>query len=212
MPRDFPNSTGSYLSGGDLDVSGSAFSISAWVRMDSYPGDGDGYIVTNGPAHWALGWFRNIPQFWTGGVAIASASTASTGVWFHIAGTQVGTGASDKKIYLNNSVVVTGTGTANGTTGTAVRVGYFGTYGFDGQIAHVGVWNAGLSADEVAALYRGVSPGRIRPNSLKGHWPLYGVAYPEPDLSGNGFSLTQTGTVNAYTTSQPGVGRPRGVS
>lgn len=59
-----------------------------------------------------------------------------------------------------------------------------------GRIAEAGIWNVQLNASEIAALAKGVSPLRIRPNALVAYWPLFGVGSPEPDYSNGGFHLT----------------------
>ncbi len=68
---------------------------------------------------------------------------------------------------------------------------------FDGDIAEVGIWNAALTASEMASLGKRFSPRLIRPQSLKGYWPLTGKYSPEIDLArGN------NGTVTGATASE----------
>ena len=43
---------------------------------------------------------------------------------------------------------------------------------FSGDIAEVGIWNVDLSAAEIAALAKGVSPALIRPQNLLPHLEL----------------------------------------
>lgn len=69
-----------------------------------------------------------------------------------------------------------------------------GTNPMPGRIGEVGVYNVALSDAEVAAHAGGVSLRLIRPASLVGYWPVWGVASPEPDLSGGGRNMTLTGT------------------
>lgn len=61
----------------------------------------------------------------------------------------------------------------------------------DGRVAEAAIWNVALTASEVAALAKGVSPLQIRPASLQAYWPLIGRQSPEPDWVG-GFNLTLT--------------------
>lgn len=63
----------------------------------------------------------------------------------------------------------------------------------DGSIASAGLWNAALTAKEIAALGQGVSPLYVRPGNLVGYWPLWGVHSPEIDLVGTPHVLTVTG-------------------
>ncbi len=123
-------------------------------------------------------------------------TTVSTGNWHHVCGVY---NMTDLRIYLDG--VLDGTPTAN--TGTILtgagdaRVGLLGGtfFPFDGDLAEMAVWDTGLSAVEVAALAKGVSPNRIRRTSLAGYWPLYGNSFPEIDLSGNRDNGIQVGTV-----------------
>jgi hypothetical protein len=65
---------------------------------------------------------------------------------------------------------------------------------FDGAVAEAALWSNWLTLPELNALLAGVNPQRIRPQSLVGYWPLWGLLSPEPDLSGNGNSMTLTGS------------------
>jgi Concanavalin A-like lectin/glucanases superfamily len=127
------------------------------------------------------------------------------GGWHHLAGTfKASTG--EGIVYVD--------GIASGT----VSSGYSGVGGgnqnfiignqsgggspfFNGKLAEGALWNAVLSPNEIASLASGSLPYQIRPLSLAGYWPLYGVASPEPDLSGNGNNGTLTGTT--YTNHPP---------
>jgi len=59
--------------------------------------------------------------------------------------------------------------------------------------AEFAVWDVVLTQDEVTALENGVSPNMIRRKHLVHYSPLYGVASPEPDLSGNKNNLVVSG-------------------
>lgn len=102
--------------------------------------------------------------------------------------------ATDRRAYLNgggegtNTVSNVPTGLNNtllaASQGAAVA-NFAAT-----RLAEVGVWNVALNTSEIAALAKGVSPLRIRPNALVAYWPLFGVGSPEPDYSNGGFHLT----------------------
>ena len=63
-------------------------------------------------------------------------------------------------------------------------------------ISEIAIWkNIALSLAEIQALAKGVSPIRIRKPDF--YSPIWGVASPEPDLSGNGNNGTVVGTVLA---------------
>jgi hypothetical protein len=56
--------------------------------------------------------------------------------------------------------------------------------------AEAAIWNVALTANEIAALAKGIRPNRVRRASLVAYWPLWGLLSPEPDFSGNKYSLT----------------------
>ena len=68
--------------------------------------------------------------------------------------------------------------------------------GIAGNIAHVGIWNVALTDGEVAMLASGLSPQRVRPQSLIAYLPFLGRDSPEIDIVGG-----KTFTVNGATTS-----------
>lgn len=86
-------------------------------------------------------------------------------------------------------------------TGTnPMLIGIFqdGTNPWIGRIAEVALWKGHtLTQAEVTALHNGARILSIAPAYLKGYWPLWGVATPEPDLSGNAYHGTVTGAVLA---------------
>ena len=67
----------------------------------------------------------------------------------------------------------------------------------NGRLAEAAIHTAALSAGEMLALSRGVRPTRVRPQSLAGYWPLWGLSSPEPDLSGSANNGTLHGTSQA---------------
>jgi len=76
-----------------------------------------------------------------------------------------------------------------------------GTEAYPGTIAEVGLWNVVLSTDQMAAIRRNSMPYF----SPRGRWPLWGIATPEIDLSGNLNSGTVTG---ASAANGPPTGKP----
>lgn len=116
--------------------------------------------------------------------------------WVHVAG--VIESATSRTPYLNGIAGATGTDSRNPALAeTTVGTGSGQERGFanTGHLAEAAIWSVGLSAAEIAALAAGVPPRLIRPESLWGYWPIWGVDSPEPDLSGNQRSLTVTGTL-----------------
>lgn len=131
----------------------------------------------------------------TTAVFAEASGTLSTNVWAHAC--VVFASSTDRRAYLNGSSSE-GTNTTAATpvsmTTTAIGVHTSGVNPFNGRIGEVGIWNVALTAPEIDALARGVSPRLIRPGNLKGYWPVWGAASPEPDLSGSGFNMSLTGT------------------
>lgn len=63
------------------------------------------------------------------------------------------------------------------------------------QICDAAIWTVTLSDNEISAYSNGISPVRIQPGSQAGHWPIWGVASPEQDYSGNNRTLTLNGNL-----------------
>lgn len=217
MSRDFPGSGSNYLDAGDtaaIDITGTALSIHAWIRADSFPGTpriAGKWGGTAGVRQYLLDiqtgdQIRAFVADAGGNDAANGTTVLSTGVWYAVGLRKNGTGAGALEALLNG--VVDGTTTSNRSiqnTATSLVIGNDASNGgpFDGLIAEVGIWNIALSTSEFLALARGISPQLIRPASLKGYWPLYGTGSPERDYSGNGVSASITGSVPAGSRHAP---------
>lgn len=113
----------------------------------------------------------------TGSATISTTAVINT--WSHACG--VFASATSRSAYLNGAGKVT-----NATNITPVAMSAF-TIGatpsvFVGLIADVALWNVALTDAEILALSKGVSPMRVRRESLVSYIPLYGAESPEPDL------------------------------
>jgi hypothetical protein len=106
--------------------------------------------------------------------AIEATGTYSAGAWVHVCG--VITSSSSRTAYRDGGNSATGSGTEGTLTLTRCSIGVLARPSiveyFDGDIAECGIWNVALTADEVAALGKGFSPRRIRPQSLIRYIPL----------------------------------------
>ena len=210
MARDLPGTTSDYLYVGDvaaIDITGTALTVAAWVLLDAntnrtvaakydQTGAGNQYLLyIDGSSNLTM-----IVSDSGGDDTAAGATGVSTGVWHHAAGVKNGTGAGALKAYLDGAqdASVTSDRSIQGTA-SVLHIGRYSNAAapFDGAIAEVGIWDAALSAAEIAALARGVSPLHIRRPSLRGYWPLFGAAYPEADLGGSANGAAQVGTVAA---------------
>lgn len=128
-------------------------------------------------------------------VETSVSGTYSTGSWFHAA--SVFTSSSARSAYYNG---ILGTGgvpsgtplTPSGLNRINIGARYNTTLGAyaSGSIAEVGVWNAALTADEIASLANGFNPKLIRPSARRFYAPLVRNVQ---DLRG-GVALSEMGT------------------
>lgn len=133
------------------------------------------------------------------GAAAATSTQATANVWYHAAG--VFASSTSRTAYLNGGGAGSNStsGTPSGLNQTGIGQLWINSHSnlFQGKIAEAAVWNAALAAAEIAALAAGALPRHVRPQNLVAYWPLFGLLSPEPDLSGNGQSLTVTGATAA---------------
>jgi len=118
------------------------------------------------------------------GASVASTTGYSAGAWFH--GCVMWSASNTAAAYINGGSKGTGStsATVSANCSGACRVGRRGTTAtgyMNGRIAEAGIWNVELNDNEVAYLAAGVSPLRVRPESLVAYWPLKGLSSPEPD-------------------------------
>lgn len=130
------------------------------------------------------------------GGALEYANTTSgyvIGTWAHACGVVIS--ATNRKAFINggsqgsNGVSRNPASLAELNIGSLRHVAGLGSW-FDGDIAEVGIWNAALSDEEVAALGRGVIPPLIRPQSLVFYLPLV-----RDVLEVRGAAFTAAGTI-----------------
>lgn len=206
MARDFTGSPN------DLSVADSAvwsptapFSFSAWVWHDAntegavlgkWQSTTDRTFVFRVPTTRIL--TLNILNVGGGGSS-ASKSGFTENAWH-----QVGFWMDSS---FNINVVMDGVAGTSGTSGSglrdstlSVRIGSSTSdttkrY-WDGAICDTGAWSVKLSDAEWTALAKGVSAGMIRPDARLSLVPVWGVADPEGDFSGNVQNFQLNGTLN----------------
>ncbi|RKY09640.1 MAG: hypothetical protein DRP56_02370, partial [Planctomycetota bacterium] len=105
---------------------------------------------------------------------VASTAQFSGNTWHHAAA--VFASSTSRTVYLDggNSATNTTSVTPSGIDRISIaRLGDSspGNY-MSGRVAEVAMYNAALSADEIASLARGFSPLLIRTQNLVGYWPL----------------------------------------
>jgi len=99
-----------------------------------------------------------------------TAGSYSASTWQHACA--VFASATSRTIYLNGGNSGTNTGSASPTGIDYIAIGrirvsnnWFNTW-TGGSFAECAIWNAALNTDEVAALAKGFSPSKIRPQNL----------------------------------------------
>ena len=113
--------------------------------------------------------------------------TMPLNTWTHIAGTFNGTNAV---IYVNgvSQGTMSGGGVATSVAWNRLVIG-----GFNGQAQDAWIFSRALSSTEVGQLMNGGVP--VSTSGLVGHWPLLAGGTSLNDVSGNGRTLTATGSV-----------------
>jgi hypothetical protein len=114
--------------------------------------------------------------------AIASGFGANCtyNAWFHVAGVWAAT--NSRTCYVNGTAGTTNTTSITPVTVDNIAIGAWrrtlsaGVEPFTGSVAEAAVWDVALGAAEIASLAKGLSPLRVRPQSLISYWPLVGAA------------------------------------
>jgi hypothetical protein len=181
------NGTTQYLYTTSVPVSTLPISICAWFYPDSLNGyhllagisQGTGGAVFSLDARGGDAGDPVAASDFRGNQYRSAATTVPyvTGQWQH--GAAIFTSNTSRTIYLDGGNSVTNTVSASGTpTFNKVGIGiYFNGAGspssyLDGRIAEVGIWNAALTAAEIASLAKGMTCDKVRPQSLVFYAPL----------------------------------------
>jgi hypothetical protein len=137
----------------------------------------------------------------TSGTAVSTLDPGA-GVWSHAAGTF---NSSTSRFAFLNGVKSTENTTSISFGAALTRTGLFHNarssqdFVYEGELAFAGIWDVVLTDGEIMALAKGLSPLHVRPQSLKGYWPIYGNDSPEPDRGKNRYDMTISGTLNKAT-------------
>ena len=209
MARDFNGSSDKLLGTGASVISAVPATMSAWARPDVTNAEKE--IAGCSRSSDANPLFRiamsstgkPFCQFRNDAAQASRAdgtTTLSTTVWQHVLGTIDSSGTA--KIFYNGTNEATGATPAGVTvTLNQTEIGVLqrnsAAQFWDGVIAEVGYWSVVLSAGEIIALSKGVSPLRVNAQNLVGYYPVYGVASPETNLAAATPTLTVTGTTLA---------------
>jgi hypothetical protein len=161
--------------------------VHCWYRNTAAPGTAAiqrpfGVVSATNAYYFAFSWDHTTPGRTQAIVADEAGGTSRVAqltsplladTWYAIGGSYDGTNI---KAWLSGSAEATTACAALGTIedpSPSIVSSKGGTNDFDdGTIAEFAVWNAALSADEMAILAKKVSPLLVRPGSLVVYWPL----------------------------------------
>lgn len=173
----FASASSQYLIGGSAPVTGDPCTMACWYRPTASTGSNVVVSVgrSTGSARYQLfqaGGTITAQRIDNASTTLSSAlsTTISNGVWYHFAAT-FGASGDPITVWVNGVAGTPATNSGSAITfdrmliGTRLSGGTPGAYA-NGDIAEVGVWNAVLSAAEIAALAKGVTPARVRAGNL----------------------------------------------
>jgi hypothetical protein len=182
MAYNFTSASSQYLSMTSSPVSGPPLTLACWFNA-SQTTTSD-YLVsvsnaTNGYFALAIfganaGDFVGAFDFVTSGPNFAYSTAGYTAnTWTHAAG--VWSALNSRTAYINGANSGTNSSTQSATTLTRAQIGANAaavTNRMNGLIAEVGLWNAALTAAEIASLAKGMTCDKVRPQNLVFYAPL----------------------------------------
>lgn len=184
MAYDFDGSNDGISLGNGANLNPASFTASAWVLQDTNTVD-QWVIARDGTDVEGRSFAFGIRSLFSGTTPIIAmqingansytgATTLTSGVLRHIAGTHTG---GTQVGYVNGVSDATGTVAGDAVSSTAeTMIGHRSRPGennfYDGTISEVGFWNVVLTVSEIVSLSKGYSPLLIRPASLLAYVPL----------------------------------------
>jgi hypothetical protein len=178
-----------YLQAGPPPVTAVPITMSCWVYPTNSTQELVAAAITNGSGDaWGANFLISLrgdqpgDPVWavqnTGPSFPVAAANGSytTNAWQHICG--VFSANNSRTAYLNGSSGTTNTTSVTATTQTLTHISIGAlkratpVVFFDGRIAEVGIWNAALTAAEIASLAKGMTCDKVRPQSLVFYAPL----------------------------------------
>ncbi len=205
MARSFPGALTDYLTVGDnADVTGSLITVVARVKFTNLTGT-QRYVAKfmSGNKSYMLQMTGStvgcLVSDGTLDTLLAGATTLTAGRWYGVALRQWGSGATDLELLLDGKVDAVGQGKVLTNVTATLLFGQAsgGTDAFNGELEDVAVWSDALSNTELTAVMKGQNPLKIRPQRLKGYWPLkeWGASGAATDVSPANLTATMVGTV-----------------
>lgn len=209
MSREF-NGTDAVLTRSAGVITAFPFSLSVWYRPTSLTGGNKVLLSGHDNPSASIQYSLELDSFqsWkptlflydgTYRQATAGGSGSSTNIWQH-AGVVVAS-ASNYSVFYDGANKGTGTTPVSMTLSNLNRISV-GRWSpsasgfFSGALVHCAVWSAALTDAEVAVLYAGLLPTRVRPASLLAYWSLSGKDSPEIDIVGRNDLTVTNATVS----------------
>jgi len=202
MSRNFVAASDQGLRGVSGVITAAPFTISAWARKDL--ATGRGIVVFIGDAstaddriHLQMEPDNGAVRFLIRNTANISANSSSnwvTGQWHHLCAVE--RAVDDHSVFIdggsegNNAVSQTPVAGNIDRTTIGRRDNIESSNAFDGDIAHVAIWDVDLTDAEIQSLAEGVSPLKIRRDNLIAYWPLNGQT-PEISIIDAGLDLSE---------------------
>jgi hypothetical protein len=197
----------------------SALTISLWANLaalqnfaiflTNYDGSNGWYLQEGGPVGNKQNSAWLVAGVITGGTDnyLPFNLNFAANFWHHIVAVYDGSqsGSNRLKVYLEGALFSPGTGsgtipsTLPNTTGYGIQMGFLQQAGnsyLNGSLAEIALWNAVLSAAEIAGM-QNERTEKVRPGSLVAYWPLWGLSSPELDLSGAARNMSLTSSPSA---------------
>jgi hypothetical protein len=181
------NGTNQRLNTTSSPVSGTPLSVACWFNADNNTTNQrlvDLRQTTDVNAYFSIGLggavagdpLRMIVQK-SGNAQITTTTTGySINTWHHACG--VFTTSANRTIYLDAGGSATSTTDVGSIVPVRIDIGVVTDNDnilaqfFDGRIAEVGIWNAALTAAEIASLAKGMTCDKVRPQNLVFYAPL----------------------------------------
>lgn len=211
------NGTSNYVQTSAINLSGSALTLQAWIRVDAFKTafpyissvigtetTGNTALLRLGDATLANNKLQFVLYSGSSQMKLDGVTGLSTNTWYHVAATFDG---STMKLYINGVLDA-----SMSFAGSVVSNDFFGigrNYGndriLDGQIDEVSVFKAALSQQSIRDwMCRKITSGHPNYGALEGYWPLNeGTGATTADASGNGYTGTLTGTPTWKTSGAP---------
>jgi hypothetical protein len=210
MAYQFNRTGGQYLNCSSAPATAAPLTIACWFNFENITENGALVVLNNSNGLdsfnlQALGAVTGDPiqagatvNLSTGFARTTAGYAANT--WNHAAG--VFTSATSRTAYLNAGNAATNTISRTPTV-NELNIGVINNNGLvnymRGLIAEVGIWNAALTAAEIASLAKGMTCDKVRPESLVFYAPLV------RDLNDQKGGLTITNNNGATVASHPRV-------